>query len=505
MSFALAIEVSTYFPIFGPQMRQSFLRYLLFTVVGLVSGCANITTPTGGKKDVIPPKRLSVTPADSLKNTRLQRIELKFDEYITVNDAAKEVTISPLLAVNPVITGIGHKVVVKIPDTLLEENTTYRISFGTAIRDLHEGNAYTGYTYVFSTGGWFDSMQLSGKVINAATGLPDSAGVNVVLYYASDGDSAVVRRKPRYITRADASGDFSFKGLPQKAFLVYGLKDANDNMMFDGENEMIAFLDRTVTPGDTSKKPLELYLFTQPGDSSLHAETDTTLKPHSRNGINNASNVFSYNVNVDTGNRSKRTFDINKTLTITFTRHAAVNKDKITLVADSNGTEVPGVYTVMPIDSQHRVIIKATLEENTVYTLKLAKGFAKDSSGAEVLPGRFTFRTKEGDDYGKITIHLPAKYKEGYVLQVLADNDSVYQQKVTGSVVELSRLRPAKYQFRLINDRNGNGKWDPGNLFEKLQPEEVIPYKDILNLKAGWENVIDFETQPALKTGDKRR
>jgi hypothetical protein len=47
--------------------------------------------------------------------------------------------------------------------------------------------------------------------------------------------------------------------------------------------------------------------------------------------------------------------------------------------------------------------------------------------------------------------------------------------------------------MRVIVDENGNGQWDTGDLFLKRQPEMVIPYEGTLNLKAGWDNVIDFE------------
>ncbi len=77
-------------------------------------GCANITTPTGGKKDTIPPKLVRITPPDSLLNTRVSRIEMHFDEYVTVGDATKEVHISPILAINPTLVGKNKTVIVKI-------------------------------------------------------------------------------------------------------------------------------------------------------------------------------------------------------------------------------------------------------------------------------------------------------------------------------------------------------------------------------------------------------
>jgi len=32
--------------------------------------------------------------------------------------------------------------------------------------------------------------------------------------------------------------------------------------------------------------------------------------------------------------------------------------------------------------------------------------------------------------------------------------------------------------------------WDTGDLLGRIQPEEIIPYQEPLNMKAGWENII---------------
>ena len=86
------------------------IKYLLFIVVLCVcAGCANITSPTGGKRDKTPPKLVYISPSDSLKNTKVKRIELDFDEYITVSDVSKEVQISPILAIQPAVTGLNIK------------------------------------------------------------------------------------------------------------------------------------------------------------------------------------------------------------------------------------------------------------------------------------------------------------------------------------------------------------------------------------------------------------
>jgi hypothetical protein len=181
-------------------LRTRVFLYLLILFVG--SGCANIIPPSGGKKDIAAPKLLAVTPPDSQLNVRTSKIELRFDEYVQVAEVAANVQVAPLFKFPVNITAIGRRILVDFPDSLLQDNTTYRISFGNAIKDLHEGNPFSGYTYTFSTGGYFDSLRLDGTIVNAATGLPDT-GVAVILYDATASDSVISALK---VCRESLSG-----------------------------------------------------------------------------------------------------------------------------------------------------------------------------------------------------------------------------------------------------------------------------------------------------------
>lgn len=395
--------------------------------------------------------------------------------------------------------------IVKIADTLLDSNTTYRISFGNAIKDLHENNIFKNYTYTFSTGSYFDSLTLAGKAINAATGLPDTGGVIVVLYDAKENDSAVVRHKPKYVTTADATGAFIFKGLPKKKFRIYALKDPNSNLIYDGPGESIGFLDNTVVSGDTSQPPILLRMFEEP-DTAAKTNKDTVLSIKKNTKSDPAKEPFSYSVNIDTTNPAKRTFDIRKLdstkpIILYFNHLPVLNKDRISLSYDSSGVSKIAAI-VFNTDTAHPTTIKISTDwlENTTYTLRLAKGFCKDTGGKEAQPSKYIFKTLEDEDYGKISLHLPQKYDNPeFILQVSTDRDTVYQKPVMDTIINLNWLRPNKYTFRIIVDKNHNGKYDIGNLFEKKQPEEVIPYPGGLTLKAGWDNTIDFEQKPAAK------
>jgi hypothetical protein len=487
-------------------MKALLLPFLAaLTTLALLSSCANIVPPTGGEKDVAPPKLLSISPADSQLNLRPRKLVLAFDEYVNVADAAKQVQISPLLSIPLTVAASGKRVTVSIPDTLLQGETTYRISFGNAIRDIHEANIYQSSGFIFSTGSHFDSLSLAGAVYDASTGLRDSSAV-VLLYDARDGDSAVVRKKPLYAVHVGAFGDFLFEGLPQRAFRIYALRDGNGNLMFDGGTEWIGFLDSLVTPARPQPKDIVLRSFQEKNSdtSAASEQAKRSDRMFAQAGRQPSEPRGAYSLNVDTTDLKRRTQDLNEPVTIRLAQRPeqGLREDKLFLVYDSAGATVEAPFTVSKDSTGLSYELHTSWLENTVYTLRLQKGFAQDSSGKDLMPGRFSFRTKRDEDYGKLRVHLPGKfYKPKHVLQVVNEHDTVYQQPVLDTIVSLLRLPPGIYTLRVIGDENENGRWDAGDLFLRRQPELVTPYRQPINLKAGWEQQVDFEEKERRKGG----
>ena len=183
-----------------------------------------------------------------------KKIEITFDEYITLENANQNVMISPPLSEKPDIKLKNKTVVIKFKEDLAA-NTTYTINFGAAIKDLHEGNQFKDYVYSFSTGDHIDTLAIAGKVLNASDKKPVD-GVYVSLYAADceNVDSLPMTTIPDYITKTDKEGKFSLNGLADKKYLVFALKDANANLYFDLPNEDVAFLD-TLVQASCLKKP----------------------------------------------------------------------------------------------------------------------------------------------------------------------------------------------------------------------------------------------------------
>lgn len=482
--------------------------WLLSIIICIGAGCANIVPPTGGKKDITPPKLLAVTPKDSLLDTKVTKIEFHYNEFIELKDA-KEIQVSPLLPVPPTIVVAGKKATLKIPDSLISENTTYRISLGKSIADLHEANPIQPYTYVFSTAGYFDSLQLGGTVIDAATGKPDS-GVLILLYPATKSDSVVVRERPLYIGRGNG-GRFAVSGLPDRHFRIYALKDGNDNLIYDGGTEKIAFIDSIVSPADSITSPIVLKLFEEKQADTATGEgrQPGDLWEKKRRGA--AKGVFSYGVSVDTSDKSKRTLDITQPLNIIFTGDVdSLNTARMSLAYDSVVSDSVSIEVEVPFTADTDTVrndilyLSAAWKENTLYTLRLLKGFVKDTARNDVMPSKYKFRTKSDADYSKLRVQLPGKYLDSqYVLLIKNDKDTIHMKTVTDTVVSLTKLQPGTYNMFIIEDENKNGKWDTGDLFEKRQPENVIPFSGTMQLRAGWENIFDFETKEKKQAGQK--
>ena len=73
------------------------------------------------------------------------------------------------------------------------------------------------------------------------------------------------------------------------------------------------------------------------------------------------------------------------------------------------------------------------------------------------------------------------------------------EQVAKQKTVRFADIVPGDYQIRLIIDSNNNGRWDPGNYFEKTVPEPVLYYRaidgttTIKGVKANWEIGADDE------------
>ena len=119
--------------------------------------------------------------------------------------------------------------------------------------------------------------------------------------------------------------------------------------------------------------------------------------------------------------------------------------------------------------------------------------FAIDSTAFVGLYGLHSDKIKQAikvraqEEYANIFFNISGADSLAFV-ELLDPQDKVLRRvRVQDGKADFYFLDPAKYCARLVNDRNGNGIWDPGIYEEKRQPEEVFYYSQILEPKANWD------------------
>jgi predicted DNA binding CopG/RHH family protein len=443
--------------------------------------------PTGGPRDEQAPEIKKQSLNDSSLNFKGGKIDIEFNEFVKLQDIQNQLNITPFTKAMPKVTVRKRRVTIHLHDSMLMPNTTYRMTMGNAIQDIHEGNSYKDLDFTFSTGPYFDSLTLQGICIDASTGMPDTSAY-ILLYPANVPDSAFMKQKPLYAQKT-VQGAFRIEHLPNRDFRIFALQDNPRNYLYDAKGEHIAFYNSLVNPSDTSLY-VQLYSFieTDSKDTASRKKmktigTSQTTKPETK---------ISYTVNVDTSSKTKRSMDISQALKINCTNKLKdLDQAKIRLFQD----DIFDANATITIDTSGKAILLQTeWIQDALYTLKLLKGFAKDSANMQTEAGEFSFRTKKQSDYGYITVLC--EKAETNMIELLKGGKVIAQKRASDTSVAFNLLLPDTYQLRILHDKNNNGKWDTGQFFgEKKQPELTDFWPNEITIKANWENKVDLRSR----------
>jgi Bacterial Ig-like domain len=471
---------------------------LLILFIGIVSvlfigiiigpGCANIIPPQGGPRDSLPPILVKANPRDSTRNFHESKINFSFDEFVSIQDIQSNLVISPNPKSTPTVDYKLNTVTVKLRDTL-EANTTYSMNFGNAIKDVNEGNIMKDFTYVFSTGPYIDSLELTGKVILAEDGKIDTT--MIVMLYANQNDSAVIKEKPRYITKLDGKGGFRFKNLPPSTFYLYALKDEGGTRRYMSDNQMFAFADSPmVIRGSNSSVTLYAWNVKAKSTDAPAPAITQALGNRGRLLTGNAKERLKFSTNLISGQQ-----DLLGDFILTFDQPIRnFDSTKIRLSIDTGFRPVT-TYSLVRDSTNRKLILKNTWNENSSYHLILDKDFADDSTGKKLLKtDTLTFLTKRLSEYGLMTLTFKnLDMAKNPVLIFLANNSVFRTVPLTAPTYSQPLFLPGEYELRMLYDRNKNGKWDPGEFFGKhKQPELVKPIDKKISIKAGVENNFEI-------------
>mgnify|MGYP003575022698 CR=1 FL=1 len=517
-------------------------------------GCAKRGTIGGGPKDTIPPVLVGSSPKNMTTQFTGNEIRIDFNEYIKIKDANKQLIISPPMENAPDITPMGSAskyIKIKIKDTL-QPNTTYSFNFGQSITDNNEGNPYSQFKFIFSTGAYIDSLSLNGKIRDAYSKKTDDY-VTVMLYEANEkfNDSTIYKEKPRYVTNTlDSTVNYSLQNLKEGKYYLLALKDKSNNYKFDPASDKIAFLKDPITiPNDTiyqldlfkEKRAFKAIKPTQASSNRYYAgyegnakdikievknattkesiktlitkvEAKDSVQIWTPRNIHTVADSLSITVqkldsikefvvkakemkaadSLSIEALQKGTLHFRDKFTLkTGTPLIAIDTTKITLI-NKDSIAVP--YKVKHDVFEQKLEFDFAKEEEQKYTFTLLPGALKDFYEKENDTLSYKLSTSMYTEYGNLRISLQNANRFPLILEVLNEKEEVkatfYSEGETEAVFDA--LLPEKYIVRVIYDDNKNKEWDTGDYMTRRQPEEVIYFPGELNVRANWDVKENF-------------
>ncbi|CAN5598152.1 Ig-like domain-containing protein [soil metagenome] len=530
-------------------MRTKIVHILAILI--LYSGCANITTPNGGPKDIAPPKKVSSIPEHKQKNFAGKTVEITFNEYVKFNNPKEEIIISPSPGKEIEYKIKQNKVSIKPKDGWQPE-TTYSILFREGIKDFTEGNVPPNLKLAFSTGPTIDSLAITGRIFNLLKGT--AAEKITVAIFAQDTFDIFVH-KPSYFTKTDKQGSFTLENLKAGTYTVYAFDDKNKNLKVESRAERYGFLANKI---DLTKnvdsikiglisldaRPLKIASIRNAGaitrvrfnksateylideDTTIvntYGDNQTELLLRNPPTLGDSIQIHltasdSLLTNLDS------TFYIKKTAIVPpketfkwsigeptiesetgkFTTKITFNKPLSYINFDSLYIERDTVYKI-PI-SKTDITIDEHRKEIIVLKNLDKKLFKAETDPIFNLKARPTFlRTLDSDTSKAITKSVPTIWPEdtgtlivevktterNYLIQLL-DGDNIVASIKNPTRHIFKFVKPTTYQLRIIIDSNSNGKWDPGNYYKRIEPEKAIFYsapdgKQTFPIRANWE------------------
>lgn len=469
-------------------IRKSFAIIISLTCLFTMQRCAQVGPLTGGVRDTMPPKLVESIPPNRTTNFYEKEIILKFDEFIKLIGLSNQLVISPQVKTLPEIEAEGKTIKIKLDPSVFEPGKTYRIDFGNAIADMHEGNRLDGFNFVFSTGPIIDTLKISGKVSYAFNN-KDFPNALIGLYPNEVWrDSFIFKTLPAYISKSNSSGDFRFFNLPPARYLVFAIDDKSKNQLYDGESEQVALLGPPlILNSDTI---IELKMFKEESSKSFIKKTISNYYGFTQVVLNKPAlvslktkkkNQMQFISETNVG-RLKDTIaffykELEDTLSIIIENNSYPHIDTLNLIIPKKPNPKKAVLSFNLNENQGKLAYKQNLRitfSNWIDTLKfktsalslqdLTDSTSKDLSIAGYWPSAnvyelktklnegatyhlkinkdafssfenvshdslfFKFKTPSKVDFGKFVLKLKVSRKQNYVIQLINEKEDVIRE-----------------------------------------------------------------------------
>ncbi|MBL4652241.1 MAG: hypothetical protein JKY53_05155 [Flavobacteriales bacterium] len=371
------------------------------------------------------------------------------------------------------------------------------------------------------------------------------------MLYENDTDSIPYKERPSYFAKTNKQGFFDLAYLPNGQFKLVTIKDENANYLFDPQSEKIGFIDNLVSPSDTLEYFIHVFKEVYSNQYIKTVSSDEYGKvtfifnePTTNPTVNLIGQSFKKQWYIEDLNETKDTliywitetvdtllFEVLDEETIIDTvdiimrqkpkeknwaekkLRVSINAKKAGEIELYNSLSFIGQHPIMGYDEKSILLIENEQdtvavklksndfalrryyfeyewEEAATYSLTIFPGTFWDIYGLQNDTIRATFKTPTWNKYADVNlaVELPENCKSG-IVQLLSAQKLVLQENSLSKneTINYKHLKPGKYSLKMIYDENQNGKWDTGSLLDKRQPEKVIYYSGVVEVRSGWD------------------
>ena len=523
---------------------------LLFGCFLLLRCAVPGTITGGPRDETPPVLQPEESTANFQTNFRPTLLEFTYDEWLQLKNVRDQVIISPPVEPAPEITLRKKTVRVDFSEVdSLRQNATYTVNFGEAVQDLNEGNP-ADLRFVFSTGPFLDSLEVRARVLDGEDGKPvENALVMLyentadsVVYTEAPFYFARTDKQGNARIRNVRAGTFKMVALEDGARVDYRYAPR--------QRERFAFLDTLIqTPVDSSQT-FEFRLFTaadpfarteliqerygqidlvfnQPPDSLRLGYEDRgqyfrqeqrgdTLRvwydfpdgppadrwamyvplPNRTDTIqtkrfDRAEFLANSGLRI-TGRANLISQNPDRPLTLRFNQPlAALDTSLFRILVDSTERRVPPVGVRLDSVYATDLVFDLNWRPGAPYSIVLLPGALTDRFGQTLADTtRRPVEVLTRDRFGTLDLTVTdLDSTKQYFLNVTGGKTVVDAFPVRGKT-EIARRYPAlpkgTYTLEIIEDTNGNRRWDTGNYDERLQPERRFS-RDLEAIREDWE------------------
>ena len=173
---------------------------------------------------------------------------------------------------------------------------------------------------------------------------------------------------------------------------------------------------------------------------------------------------------------------------------------ELVAVAEDKSTIVVEKHFVRDSMNMCRWQVKAPWKEKTNYRLYIPKKSITDLMGEENDSTVVEFATYDPEKFATVSLNVASTSNSRYIILLTDSSGKTLQElkDVTSGAYRFNFVSPGDVRLRVIEDRNGNGKWDAGDVIAGLQPERAEGYfndrgEETFTTKMNWDFEINID------------